>query len=351
MRKILFLFCLVPFIASAQIKLIDLGSMQAPFPNLVVSPSSLTVPSSTAGSQGASDSAVITGSSLGSNTVTVNALAGYVFSADNSIWTTTLTFNTTGTGTINQKFYQALASGNTAGPYNGNVNITSALASCVLTLSGTTNGTTLSAIFNFSSTASSASNSTNFFGDPTTSPSFTGTNGWTLTAIGANWSNFGGFFGGVNNGARQASSDGNFTQAQGNSNMFTQAAFSTGTYNLEFTNLPAGTYDIILWGSVPDSIFDNGGGNANFGYSEYHVRFGPSGSDNIAIYNPNNNPSNNIGNLVPNGPGTTNVTTGSFTGTITAGQFIYIEVSKGASCCTGSNGQIGWISALKIIKH
>ena len=55
------------------------------------------------------------------------------------------------------------------------------------------------------------------------------------------------------------------------------------------------------------------------------------------------------GNLQTNGPGTTNVLSGSFTGTITSGQTINLMLSKGTTL-TGTSGQLGYINALKITK-
>jgi len=195
--------------------------------------------------------------------------------------------------------------------------------------------------FNFSSTASAVSGWTNFYGNPTSSQSFTdaGT-GWTLITITAGWATYGGFFGGVGNGATTGSTDGAFSQASINSNLYTTTNYASNGYGLEFTNLPAGTYSIELIGSIPTGVFNTGGG-ANF-----HVLFG-SGSDNAGTpYLPNGTGS--TGNLVPLGPGTTGVTTGSFTGTITTSQVIKIAIGTDLDVTTGSIGVINGLIIKKI---
>lgn len=197
---------------------------------------------------------------------------------------------------------------------------------------------TPSAIFNFSSTASSVSGCTNFFGNPISSPSFTSSNGWTLTAVGANWTNYSGFFGGVGNGSTLASTDGTFTQPEINSNLYNAQIFTTGDYQLEFTNLPAGTYSIYLLGAMQSGVFNNAGN------SVFVVKFG-TGSENISTFSPNG--SGVVGNQATSGPGTTNVQTGSFSGTITTGQFIYIGTGNGYN---SFGGNLGIISAIKIVK-
>lgn len=196
--------------------------------------------------------------------------------------------------------------------------------------------TTIVSKWNFSSSASSVAGYTNVFGDPTTSVTFTDGNGWTVTTVGASWAKFGGFFGGVGNGATAGSTDGNFSMAGINSNMYTSTNFSTSSYNITITNLPAGTYLIELLGAIPTPTFNNGGN------SEFHVQFG-TGSDNISVYAPNGTGS--TGNLIGSGPGTTAVTTGSFTGTITAGQTIKIGVGN-----TFTGGALGYINGLIITK-
>lgn len=198
-----------------------------------------------------------------------------------------------------------------------------------------------SLIVNFSATATSASGAMNFYGDPTTSLSFTDANtGWTVSSITAGWVKYAGqYYGGSGNGATAASSDGAFTQAQIGSNMYNSTNFSTSGYSLQISNLPAGTYTIELLGSIPNTVFNWSG------TSEFHVLFG-SGSDNISTaYGPNG--SGSTGNLTPQGPGTTNVSTGSFTGTITSGQVIKIAVGYNTAA-SGTN--LGFINGLKIVK-
>lgn len=203
-----------------------------------------------------------------------------------------------------------------------------------------TTASTTSAIFNFSSTASAQTGATNFYGNPTGSPSFTNTpTGWILTAVGANWTNYdGSFFGGVGNGSTSASTDGTFTMAQINSNLYNSQIFTTGDYQLEFTNLPAGTYSIYLLGAMQTSVFPNGG------TSIFVVKFG-AGSESISTFNPNGTGAG--GNDTTRGPGTTHVQTGSFNGTITSGQYIYIGVGNGYNVF---GGNLGIISAVKIVK-
>jgi hypothetical protein len=166
--------------------------------------------------------------------------------------------------------------------------------------------------------------------------------------IGTGWGKYGGsYYGGVGNGATQASSDGAFPHAAINSNLYTTTQVgsnSTNGYSAKIGTssggLPAGTYTVELIGSIPDSLF------ANNGPSNFWVIFG-TGSANVGTYfNPNG--TGNIGNLVPQGPGTTQVTTGSYTGTITAGQYIYISI--GYTTSAGGTGQLGYISGAIIKK-
>lgn len=341
MKKSLILLAIFPCLVQAQI--VDVHSAAAPpaipVASLSVSPATLTC-TSIAGTQGLSQSYTITGANLATNFVTVTAPAGYVVSKDNSSFSGTQTVSPI-SGSINQVIYVALGASNSAGTNNGSVSNDCPGASLIAPV--TVNGTTIApsaAIFNFSASSNTVAGATNVFGDPTGSQSFTDlTTGWTLAVRGAGWTKFGGTnYGGVGNGATAASSDGTFTQPQIGSNLYNIASYSSGQCQLEFTNLPQGTYALPMLGSIPNSVFPNSGN------CEIHVVFG-TGADNYKYYDPNNGTAS-TGNITTAGPGA--VTSGSFTGTITAGQTIKVWVVKGTA--GGNTGALGYINALKIVK-
>jgi hypothetical protein len=320
---------------------VDNGTPSAPV--LSVTPSSLSGFSTTIGTQSSAQTFTVSGSYLTAN-ATVTAPTGYVVSlSSGSGYGSSVTVTESG-GTISATtIYVAIASSAPAGSPSGNVTVASTGATTQnVAVSGTVNP--IVAQFNFSATATSGGTGvTNFYGNPTTSLSFTNSaTGWTLVTIPAGWVTYDGFFGGSGNGADSASTDGAFTMTSINSNLYSTGNFSTVGYGLKFTNLPAGTYSIELLGSIPTSIFANGGP------STFHVQFG-TGSDNVSIaFNPNGlgNPgyTTTKGNLIAIGPGTTNVATGSYNGTITTGQVISIGLSLSGS------GQLGYICGLIIKK-
>lgn len=321
-------------------------------PTLSVSPTSLTI-STTTGTQSVIDSVVITGTYLSTNVVSVPIPTGYVAGfTTGSLGTTTPLTITPSAGNVSQKVYWAIPSTTTPGTYNLTSSISctgSGVSPAILTLNGTVSSIP-TAQFNFSSSANAVAGWTNVYGNPISGGTFTdgsggGNTGWVLTINGAAWANYSGFYGGVGNGATQASSGGVFPHAAINSNLYTttQVGYdSSGGYSMKLGPLPAGTYTVELIGSIPDSIF------ANNGPSNFWVLFGTTASiKNIGTsFNPNG--SGNIGNLVPQGPGTTQVTTGSYTGTLTASQYIYI--SLGYTTGTGGTGQLGYINGLQVKK-
>lgn len=315
-------------------------------PVLSVTPSSLSGFTTSIGTQSSAQTFAVSGSYLTAN-ATVTAPSGYVVSlSSGSGYGSSVTVTESG-GTISSTtIYVAISGSAPAGNPSGNVTVASTGATTQdVAVSGTVNA--LVAQFNFSATATSGGTGvTNFYGNPTTSLSFTNSaTGWTLVTIPAGWVTYSGFFGGSGNGADSASTDGAFTRLSINSNLYSTGLFSTVGYGLKFTNLPAGTYSIELLGSIPDTIFNNGGP------STFHVQFG-TGSDNVSmLFNPNGvgNPGYTVtkGNLIPIGPGTTNVATGSFNGTITTGQVISIGISRANGV---GSGQLGYICGLIIKK-
>lgn len=325
------------------------GTVNSGTSTLSTSPTSLTGFTSVLSSPSTSQSYTLSGSNLSTN-VTISASSGCEVSTDNSNFSSSLTVSQAG-GSVNATIYVRLSIIAPSGNYSGTVsNASTGATTQTVSVSGTVTAPT-GTIFNFSSTASSVAGATNFYGDPTASPSFTdlGT-GWTLAAVGANWVKYAGaYYGGVNNAATQASTDGTFTQAQIGSNLYSINSWtgspngSTPNYCLQLTNLPAGNYQIILLGSIQTAVFPNGGN------SEFHVQFG-TGTDNVAFLNPNG--SGSTGNLASSGPGTTNVMTGSFNGTITSGQTINIFLGKGTGAIYPNTpyGSLGFISAIKITK-
>jgi hypothetical protein len=305
-------------------------------PFMSVSTNTITNLNSSIGSAGTAQTFVVTFGNLSGN-LTVTTFSPVEISQDGgSTWSsTTQVFSTGSPKTISAR----VASTASAGPVSGTIQVTGpGVTQQNVTVTGTVSAA-LAALFNFSASANTVAGATNVFGDPTLSPSFTNsTTGWTLAVRGANWVKFGGTnYGGVGNGATVASSDGTFTQPQIGSNLYNIGSYSTGTQQLEFTNLPTGTYAITLLGSIPTSVFPNSGN------MEFHVVFA-SGTDNYSYFDPNG--AGSTGNITSSGPNA--VTSGSFTGAITSGQTIKIWVVKGTA--GGNTGALGYINGLKIVK-
>lgn len=110
-------------------------------PFLTATPNTLTSFVSTAGSLGTSQSYNLVGGNLGANNATITAPSGFVVSLDNSTFSGSVTANSSGGG-INTTIWVALASGNTAGGYSGNVtnNISALSLTAPVSVSGTTSG-------------------------------------------------------------------------------------------------------------------------------------------------------------------------------------------------------------------
>lgn len=331
-------------------------------PYLTTSLSTLPTLTTNSGTASVADSLLLNGFFLTAGASIVASDANWQISLDNSTWTSypsTISISTSGTSLAGQpiKVYERIIASASSGSIAGNIKFSSTGANTLnIPISGTVNTTTLQAFFNFATTRTLATGSQPFYGDPTTSPSFADTVGgtlWSITAVGANWIKYGGFYGGSGNGATSASSDGVFTQAMGASNYYTQTAFSTSSpnYNLIIGNrgeLPAGTYQITIWGCIPYNTFNMGG------TSEYWLKFGTS-SPAVALCSSNGTtPGAGTQNLNTNGPGTTNVFSGTFTGTITNGQTISIGVSKGTGSAntpqTGGSASLGIINCILIKK-
>lgn len=332
-------------------------TFSVPFSATVTSSAVITVTGTmgafvtTTGTASPADSVTVSGAGLTANIIATWPTA-FEGSLDKTTWASTRTFTRSGGTLPGQpvKAYTRLAAGASTGSPSGNVSFTSTGATTVnKAVSGTVNPPA-TAIFNFSLTSDPQAGSTNFTGDPTTVTPISATDAtthWTIAAIPAGWTKFAGsFYGGVGNGCTVASSDGTFTQGQINSNLYTNSAFSSSGYQLQFTNLPAGTYEISVLGSLQPSIATGVSG------SDFHVQFG-TGSDNVSsVYNANGNPvpAGNLpsGNITTTGPGTTGIATGSFTGTITAGQVI--KIGFGFAPASFGTGFLGIINAVKIKK-
>lgn len=327
-------------------------------PTLTVSPTSITGMTDTAGSVGTPEMFTVSGTNLTSNPV-VTAPTNFSVSLNDITFTSSVTLTESGGTLASTRVWVQIANTAPAGSI-GPVNVTAAATGATtknVAVSGTVVSSSLSAIFRFSEYSSPVTGTTNVFGAPdSVATSFTdATTGWAVKYITAGWTKFDGlYYGGVGNGADSASKDGVFTMPMINSNLYNDAPFSTASYGLEIDNLPAGTYEITLLGSLPEATFDSGEG-------EFHVQFG-TGSDNYTIYNPQGTGmygyTTTKGNLESSGPGTipssaaagsTVFGVGSFTGTITSGQTIRIAATNG-STNPSYTGQLGVISALKIKK-
>lgn len=101
---------------------------QSAIGTMSTSPGTLTL-TSTAGTQGGSQSTTLTWANLGSNAITIPAPTGYVVSLNNTTWASSQTISSPG-ASGSQTIYYALASSNSAGP----VNATSTIACTALSL-------------------------------------------------------------------------------------------------------------------------------------------------------------------------------------------------------------------------
>lgn len=122
MKRLLSILLLFPALAFGQFP--DVSRITIPpvggTPSLTATPLSLLNFTSTAGSRGTSNSYGLSGRNLGTNTTAVGPLTGYVFSRDNSTFKDTLTITPTA-GSFDKTISVALAAGNSAGTFNGNI--------------------------------------------------------------------------------------------------------------------------------------------------------------------------------------------------------------------------------------
>lgn len=333
MKKLFSVLLLLIIYNTCSAQILRLGGIADAPTSTITETGTLAGFTAVSGVASSSQTFTISGTLLTASVVVTSPGTWLELSKDNTTWASTQTFTQSG-GTIPSQpvtVYARSTAVATSGSYSGNITITSTGASTINVSASATVGSVLTEKYNFSSTSSSVVGYTNFFGDPTTNLSISGvTTGWILTSQ-PTWSKFSGFYGGVGNGATSSSTDGAFSTASINSNLYSyNLGFGLTGYNLSFTNLPAGTYSLEMIGSIPTSVYNTSGPAA------FHVQFG-TGSDNIATFTPNDN-------LTAVGPGTIGVQTGSFNGTITSGQTINIAV------CTSGAGQLGLINGLIIKK-
>src|ERR1700754_1554966 len=148
MKRLLVLLALLPIFRQAQIINVRSTAAPASVPVASLSASQTTlICTSVAGSQGLSQQTKSTGSTLGTNPVTVPAPTGYLVSLNNSSFATSQTINPS-SGSVDQFVYFALASTNTPGAINGTSTVTctgAGVAPVTITLNGlVTSGPSLS---------------------------------------------------------------------------------------------------------------------------------------------------------------------------------------------------------------
>lgn len=275
-----------------------------------------------------------TGTSL-TGPVTWTSPSDLQISGDSSTWTSSVAF-TPSSGLVSSKLYVRTSASTGVGNYAGNIQGNSSGATPVNNPYVDTVTAATVAQFTFSANPQSVTGWTNVYGDPTLSPSFRdATTGWLIQMMpsGSNWGKLSGqYYGGNGNGATGASTDGAFSAASIQSNLYTYSwTFSTTGYNIQVQVSQPGIYSVEILGSIPTSTYPTGGPAA------FHVQFS-NGSDNISTFTPNNN-------LTASGPGTVNVQTGSFNGTVVTGA-LYINIGV----CVSGGGQLGLINGLIIKK-
>lgn len=186
-----------------------------------------------------------------------------------------------------------------------------------LIVNGWKNATNV-ARWNFTKTAFSVTGYNNMVADVSAVGNQTSTDpvtGWTLITNASEWEPYVGSFWALNNG-EGGSSDGSpvYTDFDANAlqggfiNAAHSFAVSNTTYPFEFTNLPAGTYELRVISSIKSSI------NSNLTNGVWYVKFG------------SNTPTTQSIGLQ------SNYTTPSliFTGTISAGERIYFGPFTGS---------------------
>jgi hypothetical protein len=169
---------------------VTLNGTTAGIPALSASPLTLTLTSMT-GTQGAADSTTVTGSYLGSNVVSVSFPTGYVYGLTIGSMSTSAVTITPSSGSVSQKVYYALASGNTAGTYNTTSSITcsgAGVSAVTVTLDGTTSASSVYAFTLSLSSHTAPSGFVNVYGNPNAAVLSGTNNGVTLSTVAkANW--------------------------------------------------------------------------------------------------------------------------------------------------------------------
>lgn len=304
-----------------------------------ISPSTTSLPSysyTTGSASSPPQTYTITGANLTAN-VGVKPPSWLEVSLDNITYADTLSLARSSTILTGQPvtIYTHGKAANIVGAYSGIIKHTSTGATEQdIAVNGTVNaGASNVAQWNFTATSQPVVGWNNMSGDPRNGQVVNDPNtGWTLTSIGANW---GAFFGTVYGTNDQGAPTGGtysseFPQPAIAGNYLQITIYFNGTnYGLELTGAAAGSYTVQLCASVK-STYNNGITNP-----EYHVKFG-TGSDQLsrAMQCQDNTGSGPNGFI-------------SFTGTISAGQKIYISTNQDVNNIPGAAA----LSALRVIKN
>jgi hypothetical protein len=225
----------------------------------------------------------------------------------------------------------------------------------------TANPAGISGAFNLTAAAVSVAGFTNLHATSFASAAqATDANTVTLACVPAKWQQFSSSTGTNATGATGGSRSGLFPQTvavnvawTGNISLCDTVAHTTDTSQgscLRLYGLPAGTYDIELYGALPYSFY-----SAPSNTTRYGVTFGSGALNFSYAFNPNFSPgvtgSAGTYNTWEVGPGTSFVSSGSFTGTITSGQTINIFVGSGIQGAGAVGGQYEAICGVYYHKH
>lgn len=312
--------------AGAGTALVPYSATVSPLPSLSVT-GSFSAFTTTQGTPSASQSVTVSGSGLTAN-ASVSAPTGYEVSLNNSSFSTSQSISQNSGSLIGQpvSVWGRLSSSATGSP-SGNIAFSSTGATTVnKAVTGTVTPSSSFAYWNFSKDAVPVTGSNNIHGVPNSGQTATDvTTGWTLSTVAGAWDLFAGsVYGSNSDGASTGTFGPTFTAAmiQGTYINITKFISSPTNYNLVFTNLPAGTYQLDLIGSIKSSVIASG-------TVEYDAQFG-TGSNVQKLLNVQDNSQNIV----------------TWTGTITGGQTIQLGVFQP----TGGNPAFGIVNAVKLTK-
>lgn len=305
-------------------------SVNAPFsasvggsPAMSVSTNTITNLNGVSGSSGTPQTFNVTFANISGN-VTVTTFSPVEISQNGTTWSsTTQVFSTGSPKTISAR----VAAGASPGAYSGNIVVTAAgVTTQNVATSGSVSASSTSAGWNFSKNAQVVSGWNNIFGNPNSGLTSTDpTTGWTLKTNPGTWDVFAGSIyasdgdGGSSTGGSYGAE---FPSTVVAGTFINILKYSTNAYGLQWDNLPAGTYQIDLIGSIKSGVIVSGVG-------DYHAQFASQADIQRTL-----NIQDNTQNII------------TWTGTITAGQSIKFGIFQPSSGSPAFN--VG--NAVRLIK-